>query len=187
MTFDELFQSYVDYGFTKPVTPITYGSGIESLPVAQPTYTAPIADTFDRGRDGRTNQVSFNPDAKPATFSDIAKAIGFAMNPAMGIANLAVENMTGKSIAQNVMDAIGAMRGGDGQGVNAGFTGTPAQMEALASEYGGTFGGGGFSDGTSSASDGGEAGAAAASAAGANDGPDTGGSFAKGGIVSLYG
>lgn len=37
--------------------------------------------------------------------------------------------------------------------------------------------GGGFSDGTSSAADGGEAGAAAASAAGANDGPDTGGSF----------
>jgi len=61
-----------------------------------------------------------------------------------------------------------------------GFTGTPAQIDALASEY---TGGGGFSDGTSSASDGGEAGAAAASAAGANDSGDTGGPFAKGGVV----
>ena len=45
--------------------------------------------------------------------------------------------------------------------------------------------GGGYSDGTSSASDGGEAGADAASSAGANDGPDTGGSFAQGGIPSI--
>jgi hypothetical protein len=37
------------------------------------------------------------------------------------------------------------------------------------------------------ASAGGDAGAAAASAAGANDGPDTGGSFAQGGIVNRTG
>ena len=183
MTFDELFQNYVDYGFTKPVTPITYGSGIESLPVAQPTYTAPIADTVARDRDDRTNQVSYNPDARSAKFSDIANIVGFAMNPAMGIANLAVQNMTGKTIAQNIMDAIGNMRG----------TPTPvSEMYGYTGGSGDTGSAPGAGDPNASMGDTGMAtggdggGVGSSSDAGAAD-SSTEGSFAKGGIVSLYG
>lgn len=113
MTFDELFQSYVDYGFTKPVTPITYGTGITSLPVANQIATPSVSDIQTNERDDRvaTTVSPTSPTTGKMSFSDIATAIGFAINPAMGIANLATQKMTGKSIAENIMDAIGNMRG----------------------------------------------------------------------------
>jgi hypothetical protein len=40
-------------------------------------------------------------------FSDIGKAIGFAMNPALGIANLAATQVFGKSPMDMAMDALG--------------------------------------------------------------------------------
>ena len=114
---------------------------------------------------------SFNP-----TMMDV---LGLAINPVMGIANIASRSKTGLSLAQRAMDAFGIGRGPGGRtqgyGVDsiAGMVSGPTfGVDAVNSQSVGA-----------DASAGGDAGAAAASAAGANDGPGTGGSFAQGGRV----
>jgi hypothetical protein len=109
---------------------------------------------------------------------DIAQ---FAINPVMGIANIASRTKTGLSLAEKAMDAMGIGRGPggrtEGYGVDsvAGMASGPTHgVDDVNSQSVGA-----------DASAGGDAGAAAASAAGANDGPDTGGSFAQGGRVNF--
>jgi hypothetical protein len=109
--------------------------------------------------------------------------IGFIASPVLGAANLASRTKTGLSLAEKAMDAMGIGRGPggrtEGYGVDsvAGMASGPTHgVDDVNSQSVGA-----------DASAGGAAGAAAASAAGANDGPDTGGSFAQGGIVNRTG
>jgi hypothetical protein len=107
--------------------------------------------------------------------------IGFIASPVLGAANLASRTKTGLSLAEKAMDAMGIGRGPggrtEGYGVDsvAGMASGPTHgVDDVNSQSVGA-----------DASAGGAAGAAAASAAGANDGPDTGGSFAQGGRVNF--
>jgi hypothetical protein len=119
----------------------------------------------------------------PSTFQPtLMDMIAFiAINPVIGAANLASRTKTGLSLAEKAMDAMGIGRGPggrtEGYGVDsvAGMTSGPTHgVDDVNSQSVGA-----------DASAGGAAGAAAASAAGANDGPDTGGSFAQGGRVNF--
>jgi hypothetical protein len=132
--------------------------------------------------DGDGTEDNPTPTGVPSTFQptlmDIAQ---FAINPVMGLANLASRRSTGLSLAQRGMDAMGIGRGiggrTEGYGVDsmAGMTSGPTHgVDDVNPQSVGA-----------DASAGGAAGAAAASAAGANDGPGTGGSFAQGGRVNF--
>jgi hypothetical protein len=118
----------------------------------------------------------------PSTFQPtLMDMIGFIASPVLGAANLASRTKTGLSLAEKAMDAMGIGRGPggrtEGYGVDsvAGMTSGPTHgVDDVNSQSVGA-----------DASAGGAAGAAAASAAGANDGPDTGGSFAQGGRVNF--
>jgi hypothetical protein len=120
----------------------------------------------------------------PSTFQPtMMDMLSLAINPVMGIANIASRTKTGLSLAEKAMDAMGIGRGPggrtEGYGVDsvAGMASGPTHgVDDVNSQSVGA-----------DASAGGDAGAAAASAAGANDGPDTGGSFAQGGIVNRTG
>lgn len=172
MTFDELFQKYVDYGFTKPVTPISYGTGIQSL--TTPMMTQPISNTSsiteNKSADNMAPTTSTTGKGIGSlSISDIGKAIGFAMNPALGIASMAVESITGKSIAQQVMDAVNSMmgRGGDGGGGNPAASSDPDSQGDTGAATGG---------------DGGGVGSSSDAGAGSTD---SCGSFKDGGYVAL--
>jgi hypothetical protein len=144
---------------------------------SQPSYTYQQSD-------GDNTEATPTPTGVPSTFQptlmDIAQ---FAINPVMGLANLASRTKTGLSLVDRAMDAMGIGRGiggrTQGYGVDsiAGMTSGPTHgVDAVNSQ-----------SVAADASAGGAAGAAAASAAGANDGPGTGGSFATGGIVNRTG
>ena len=175
-TFNEIYQSYLQnpYAGDNAIAPV---QGIGSLQ-AQPSIAY--------SGDGTTTAAPTTTGKGIGSISmaDVGKAIGFAMNPVMGIANMAVQGITGKSIAQQIAEAVQSVTGGgyggksSGYGVDsmAGMTSGPTHGVDAANE----------ASVGADASAGGAAGAAAASAAGSNDGPG-GGTFAKGGIVSLYG
>lgn len=107
-TFDEIFQNYVNYGFTRPTTSVPTVQGIESL--ATPIMTQPISDTS-----GVTESMAPTSTGTTTTGNvskeGIMQALGFMINPALSIANLATQQITGKSIAQQVMDAVNSMMG----------------------------------------------------------------------------
>lgn len=169
MTFDEIFQNYVDYGFTKPTTPISTVLGIESLNT--PMMTQPVSN-ISENISPTTSTTSKGIGS--LSIADIGKAIGFAMNPALGITNMAVQGITGKSIAEQVMDAVQTMTGVGYGGRSSGYG-----VDSVAGMASGpTHGVDSVNEGSvgSDASAGGAAGAAAASAAGSNDGPG-GGTF----------
>ena len=123
------------------------------------------------------------------SFSDIAKAIGFAMNPALGIANLAATQVFGKSPMDMAMEAMGI----------SGFGRTDSDFATA-----GVFGGDDSSStGTANATDTGDMGSEAANDAatdaanasvgvgdgggpGGGDSGDSGGPFRDGGRVGLY-
>jgi hypothetical protein len=144
---------------------------------SQPSYTYQQSDGDNTEATPTTTGV---PSTFQPTLMDIAQ---FAINPVMGLANLASRRSTGLSLAQRGMDAMGIGRGPggrtEGYGVDsvAGMASGPTHgVDDVNSQSVGA-----------DASAGGAAGAAAASAAGANDGPGTGGSFAQGGIVNRTG
>jgi hypothetical protein len=131
--------------------------------------------------DGDNTEATPTTTGVPSTFQptlmDIAQ---FAINPVMGLANLASRRSTGLSLAQRGMDAMGIGRGiggrTEGYGVDsmAGMTSGPTHgVDDVNPQSVGA-----------DASAGGAAGAAAASAAGSNDGPG-GGTFAQGGRVGF--
>lgn len=119
-----------------------------------------VKETDEDITPGKTPSITrggtFNPNKK-----DMALAF---LSPITGIANIASKATTGLGLMDNIADALGIGRYG---GRTTGFGIDDVNEDSVAAD----------------ASAGGEAGAAAASAAGANDGPDTGGSFATGGRV----
>jgi hypothetical protein len=101
-------------------------------------------------------------------FSDIGKAIGFAMNPALGIANLAATQVFGKSPMDMAMDALGfgdSSSTGTANATDTGDMGSEAANNAATDAANASVGAG---DGSSS------------------DGGSTGscGSFKKGGYIT---
>jgi len=141
---------------------------------SQPSYTYQQSDGGDTEAAPTTTGV---PSTFQPTPMDIAQ---FALNPLMGLANLASRRSTGLSLVQRGMDAMGIGRGPggrtEGYGVDsvAGMASGPTHgVDDVNSQSVGA-----------DASAGGDAGAAAASAAGSNDGPG-GGTFAQGGRVGF--
>jgi len=182
-TFDEIFQNYVDYGFTKPTTPVSTVQGIGSL--TNPMTTQPISGVGS-SETTTTSPTTTGKGIGSLSFSDLGRLGQIAMmaiSPLTTTLGLAVEGITGKTPMQMVMDAVKSITGGgyggrsSGYGVDsvAGMASGPTHgVDSVNSQSVGA-----------DASAGGAAGAAAASAAGANDGPGTGGSFAKGGRVGF--
>jgi hypothetical protein len=168
-TFNEIYQSYLQNPYAG-VNAIAPAQGIGSLQ-AQPS----IAYSGDG-----TTTAAPTTTGVPSTFQPTKMdMVNLLFSPVMGIANIMSRRATGLSLAERAMDAMGIGRGPggrtEGYGVDsmAGMTSGPTHgvddvnSQSVAAD----------------ASAGGAAGAAAASAAGANDGPATGGSFAKGGRV----
>jgi hypothetical protein len=147
--------------------------------------SAPVDELIiDLINSGDSTQSPSTTTSTPSTFQPtLMDMIGFITSPVLGAANLASRTKTGLSLAEKAMDAMGIGRGPggrtEGYGVDsvAGMASGPTHgVDDVNSQSVGA-----------DASAGGDAGAAAASAAGANDGPDTGGSFAQGGIVNRTG
>jgi hypothetical protein len=179
-TFNEIYQSYLQnpYAGVNAIAPV---QGIGSLQIQPGIGSLQIQPSVASTGDSTTTTTP-TPTGVPSTFQptmmDIAQ---FAINPLAGVANLASRTTTGLSLAERAMDAMGIGRGPggrtEGYGVDsmAGMTSGPTHgVDDVNSQSVGA-----------DASAGGAAGAAAASAAGANDGPGTGGSFAKGGRVGF--
>jgi hypothetical protein len=188
-TLEELYRYYLNQ-------PITYvpGSTIGGL------SSLTEINRNDAGGDsmGASPVTSINTDPNvtnttPGTgimgtninFSDIGKALGFAMNPTLGIANLVATQVFGRSPMDMAMEAMGI----------GGFGRTDSDFATA-----GVFGGDDSSStGTANATDTGDMGseaandAASASAAaggsgggGADSAGDGGDGYAKGGRATLY-
>jgi hypothetical protein len=144
----------------------------------------------------------------PSTFQPtMMDMLSLAINPVMGIANIASRTKTGLSLAEQAMDAMGIGRGPGGRTEGYGVDSVNSQSVADQGVSVGDMGGYGGNDSSSSSSNGGMTDAAGndtspgatggaggesgsgsgdASAAGSNDGPG-GGTFATGGIVNRTG
>ena len=187
-TFYDIYQNYLQNPY----------SGVNALPGVNPSSGIMNTNTISPiGGDSMgvspVASISTNPNVTNTTpgtgimgtnvsFSDIAKAIGFAMNPALGIANLAATQVLGKSPMDIAMEAMGI----------SGFGRTDSDF-ATAGVFGGSDS---SSTGTANATDTGDMGseaandAASASAAaggsgggGADSAGDGGDGYAKGGRV----
>ena len=162
MTFDEIFQNYVNYGFTKPVTPITYGTGIESL---APIETPITSQQRDDGPNSATQIVDIDYTKVPSLLSQymrptgILDVVSLLMSPVTYVAKRGFDYAKDQSLAKDVQVM--------GQNYDPYGLGDPGV------DYG-RAGGGGFGGGT-------------AGGFSESDPTATEGSFAKGGIVSLYG
>jgi len=147
-------------------------AGDLSIPIMNMMSTQVSDGNSEQNQTVTTNPVAsaFNP-----TMMDM---LGIAVNPVLGIANLASRTQTGLSLAQRAADMFGIGRGPGGRTAGFGVD----SMAGMAS--GPTHGVDAVNEGSvgADASAGGAAGAAAASAAGSNDGPG-GGTFAEGGRV----
>ena len=188
-TFYDIYQNYLQNPY----------SGVNALPGVNPSSGIMNTNTISpTGGDSMgvspVASINTNPNVTNTTpgtgimgtnvnFSDIAKAIGFAMNPALGIANLAATQVLGKSPMDMAMEAMGI----------SGFGRTDSDFATA-----GVFGGDDSSStGTANATDTGDMGseaandAASASAAaggsggggGADSAGDGGDGYAKGGRV----
>jgi hypothetical protein len=185
-TFYDIYQNYLQNPY----------SGVNALPGVNPSSGIMNTNTISPiGGDSMgvspVASINTNPNVTNTTpgtgimgtnvnFSDIAKAIGFAMNPALGIANLAATQVLGKSPMDMAMEAMGI----------SGFGRTDSDFATA-----GVFGGDDSSStGTANATDTGDMGseaandAASASAAaggsgggGADSAGDGGDGYAKGG------
>jgi hypothetical protein len=112
-TFYDIYQNYLQNPY----------SGVNALPGVNPSSGIMNTNTISPiGGDSMgvspVASISTNPNVTNTTpgtgimgtnvnFSDIAKAIGFAMNPALGIANLAATQVLGKSPMDMAMEAMG--------------------------------------------------------------------------------
>jgi hypothetical protein len=115
-----------------------------------------------RGGDSSTNSdaVSNTTAGKGMSnisFADVAQAIGFAMNPALGIANLAATEAFGKSPMSMAMDALGfggdSTSTGTANATDTGDMGSEAANDAASASAAAGGSGGGGAD---SAGDGGD-------------------------------
>jgi len=162
MTFDELFQYYADYGFTKPTSPVGTAQGITSLPQVQEEElieTPIISQQNERNETISIPTYDIDYTQVPSLFSQymrptsLFEGIGAVVNPIGYLARKGFDYARDQSLAQDVQE------------MGIGFGGATSDDRA----GGGGFGGdtaGGFSE---------------------SDPTATEGSFARGGIVSLYG
>jgi hypothetical protein len=127
-TFYDIYQNYLKnpYGGINALPQVNPSSGIMNTNTISPIGgdsmgVSPVAS------------INTNPNVTntaPGTgimgtninFSDIAKAIGFAMNPALGIANLAATQVLGKSPMDMAMEAMGIGGFGGPQAGDLGYT-----------------------------------------------------------------
>ena len=104
MTPYELYQFYLNK-YRNPE-----GSSLVKQEV-QPTYTLPeVLPVSEIGGDETTTgPTSTGKGIGSISMSDIGKGIGFAMNPALGIASLGFSAVTGKTPMQAVQDTLASM------------------------------------------------------------------------------
>ena len=183
-TLEELYRYYLNQ-------PITYVPGSTIGGLSSLTEINRNDSGGDSSESSNTVSVNSTPGKgiTSVSYSDMAKALGFAMNPALGIANFAATQVLGKSPMDMAMEAMGI----------GGFGRTDSDFATA-----GVFGGDDSSStGTANATDTGDMGseaandAASASAAaggsgadgggpGGGDSGDTGGPFRDGGRATLY-
>jgi len=135
MTFDEIFQQYADYGFTKPL------SGIETVdPIMMQSYIPDTETYVDMSRNDKgivsipTNQIDytqvpslFSQYMRPTGIVDIAKLI---MNPVTYVAGKSFDYARDQSLAQDVQE------------MGIGFGGATSQDRAGGGGFGGDTAGG---------------------------------------------
>jgi len=104
MTPYELYQFYLNK-YRNPE-----GSSLVKQEV-QPTYTLPeVLPVSETGGDETTTgPTSTGKGIGSISMSDIGKAIGFAMNPVLGIASMGFQAVTGKTPMQAVQDTLSSM------------------------------------------------------------------------------
>lgn len=168
MTFDELFQYYADYGFTKPTSPVGTAQGITSLPQVQEEAlieTPIISQQNERNKTISIPTYDIDYTQVPSLFSQymrptsLFEGIGAVVSPIGYLARKGFDYARDQSLAQDVQEM-----GQDYDPYGLGDSGV---------DYG-RAGGGGFGGGT-------------AGGFSESDPTATEGSFARGGIVSLYG
>jgi hypothetical protein len=157
---------------------------------------------------GDSTQSPSTTTSTPSTFQPtMMDMLSLAINPVMGIANIASRTKTGLSLAEQAMDAMGIGRGPGGRTEGYGVDSVNSQSVADQGVSVGDMGGYGGNDSSSSSSNGGMTDAAGndtspgatggaggesgsgsgdASAAGSNDGPYRW-NICKGGIVNRTG
>jgi hypothetical protein len=149
-TLEELYRYYLNQ-------PITYvpGSTIGGL------SSLTEINRNDAGGDSSESSNTVSVNSTPGkgitsvSYSDMAKALGFAMNPALGIANMVATEAFGKSPMSMAMDALGfgdSSSTGTANATDTGDMGSEAANNAATDAANASVGAGG--DGGSS-SDGG--------------------------------
>jgi hypothetical protein len=152
-TLEELYRYYLNQ-------PITYVPGSTIGGLSSLTEINRNDAGGDSSESSNTVSVNSTPGKGIASisFSDIGKALGFAMNPALGIANMVATEAFGKSPMSMAMDALGfggdSTSTGTANATDTGDMGSEAANDAAsASAAAGGSGGGGGAD---SAGDGGD-------------------------------
>ena len=184
MSVYDLYQSYLN-ALQNPVMQNPVSSGMD------PNYLLYLQQQqqMQGGGDGGinniidpTNNLAVGQQPPSALLTGIMSVIAPPIGLAMGAQRMADKGMlpgplnslfasrASANVEMGLPQAINMQSLYDDFGPSPNIGPGGVNMSALHDDFG-------FSDGTSSASDGGQAGAAAAEAAGANDGPDTGGSF----------
>jgi len=139
MTFDEIFQQYADYGFTKPMAGL---SGIETIdPIMMQSYI-PDTETYvnEPLRDDRgitsipTNQIDYtqvpsmlSQYMQPTGIIDVASMI---LNPVTYVGKNLIDYARDQSLAQDVQE------------MGIGFGGATSQDRAGGGGFGGDTAGG---------------------------------------------
>jgi hypothetical protein len=166
-TLEELYRYYLNQ-------PITYvpGSTIGGL------SSLTEINRNDSGGDSSESSNTVSVNSTPGkgitsiSYSDMAKALGFAMNPALGIANMVATEAFGKSPMSMAMDALGF-------GSDSTSTGTANATDT------GDMGSEAANDAASASAAAGGSGADGGGPGGGDSG-DSGGPFRDGGRVGLY-
>jgi hypothetical protein len=166
-TLEELYRYYLNQ-------PITYvpGSTIGGL------SSLTEINRNDAGGDSSESSNTVSVNSTPGkgitsvSYSDMAKALGFAMNPALGIANMVATEAFGKSPMSMAMDALGF-------GSDSTSTGTANATDT------GDMGSEAANDAASASAAAGGSGADGGGPGGGDSG-DSGGPFRDGGRVGLY-
>ena len=160
----------------------------EKISIVNPLGFDVSINAIDRGSTLSNLALALSEKDKQGIMQALDPTISYSARNIGGVKGLdfnTFANMRDKGFGLNYSTQFGGPKGpslmdfiNNDSNPESGFGKGGVDLDALANDFG-------YSDGTSSASDGGEAGADAASSAGANDGPDTGGSFAQGGIPSI--
>jgi hypothetical protein len=153
-TLEELYRYYLNQ-------PITYVPGSTIGGLSSLTEINRNDAGGDSSEPSSTVSVNSTPGKGIASvsYSDMAKALGFAMNPALGIANMVATSVLGKSPMSMAMDALGfgggdATSTGTANATDTGDLGSEAANDAASASAAAGGSGGSSSDGGSTGSDG---------------------------------